>query len=98
MEKQLIKNINARHIPSVDKLYRMHGGLASELVGYRNQTMQLKINLTEKWPKPPLETARLLAQSWKKANPELADGVFFDVKLNGLGEESHFKGKIEEED
>tara|TARA_R110002096_G_scaffold233047_8_gene423027 strand:- start:2129 stop:2551 length:423 start_codon:yes stop_codon:yes gene_type:complete len=75
-----IQAISQRHICSIDKLYRMYGGLSSNLISYDNQVIELEIRKSSKWTKTPEVTARQLADCWKR-NRELSDAVAFVVHL-----------------
>tara|TARA_R110000850_G_scaffold135382_6_gene256588 strand:+ start:598 stop:1065 length:468 start_codon:yes stop_codon:yes gene_type:complete len=75
-----IKAISQRHICSIDKLYRMHGGLSSNLISYDDRVIELEIRTSPKWTKSPEVTARQLAECWKR-NRELSDAVGFVVHL-----------------
>ena len=72
MTKDQTDRINKRHIPKVDRQYRVHGGLSSELMDFENGTIILRVTISEKWTKSPEETALQLAGSWKNNNPELS--------------------------
>lgn len=72
MTSKEVNKINTRHIPEVDRQYRMHGGLSSELMDFENGTIILRVTVSEKWTKSPEETAIQLAGSWKNNNPELS--------------------------
>lgn len=76
-----IRAISIRHVNRIDKLYRMHGGLASVLVSYQSVVIELEIRHSSKWGKPPDVTARQLAECWRKSNPELSDAVAFVVHI-----------------
>ena len=80
-EKIDIKAISQRHIHRIDKLYRMHGGLSSELVSYESGVIELEIRKGKRWPKPPEVTARQLAECWRSSNQELSGAVAFVVHL-----------------
>jgi len=81
MEKTHIEDINRRHIHSVDKLYRMHGGLSSKLLDFNNGTIYTQIHTTDLWTKSPLLTAFQLVQCWVDFNPELNTAWKFHVSF-----------------
>jgi len=76
-----IKAVSQRHVSSIDKLYRMHGGLSSELISYDSGVIELEIRKGKWWPKTPEVTARQLAECWKSRNRELSDAVAFVVHI-----------------
>ena len=81
MEKQLIKDINTKHIHAVDKHYRMYSGLSSQLLDYVDNTIILEITINERWQKDSNTTAKQLADSWKKFNPELSSALHYLVHV-----------------
>ena len=81
-EKIDIEAISRRHIYSIDKLYRMHGGLSSDLVSYDSGVIELEIRKGKRWPKPPELKARQLAECWKSSNRELSNAVAFIVHID----------------
>jgi len=76
-----IRAISQRHIHSVDKLYRMCAGVASELISYESGVIELEVRKGKRWTKTPEVTARQFAESWRKGNRELADAVAFLVHI-----------------
>lgn len=76
-----IRAISDSHIRRVDKLYRMCAGLASTLLSYESRVIELKIRKSKRWPKPPEETARQLAEAWKHHNWELNNAVGYLVHI-----------------
>ena len=80
-EKLDIKAISRRHVNRIDKLYRMHGGLSSELLSYESEVIELEIRKGKRWPKVPKVTARQLADCWKSSNHELSGAVAFVVHI-----------------
>ena len=76
-----IAAISDRHIRRIDKLYRMHGGLSSNLLSYDDQVIELEIRKTARWNRSPEVTARQLADSWRSGNAELSGAVAFLVHL-----------------
>jgi len=65
-----LSEVADRHIYSVDKLYRMHAGISSDLVSYEDEIIELEIRVTERWPKSHEVTALQLANCWRR-NREL---------------------------
>lgn len=76
-----IKAVSLSHVQRIDKLYRMHGGLSSELVSYESGVIELEIRKGERWKKTPEVTARQLAECWKSHNRELSGAVAFVVHI-----------------
>lgn len=73
--------ISRRHIHGIDKLYRMHAGLSSELVSYESEVIELEIRHGARWKKSPEVTARQMADCWRNHNPELSAAVAFLVHI-----------------
>ena len=96
MTRKEVNKINTRHIPEVDRQYRMHGGLSSELMDFENGTIILRVNISEKWTKSSEETALQLAGSWKNNNPELSSASSYRAlilaKHKGFVESQDIKG------
>ncbi len=61
--KESVKQINNYFVHNVDKLFRMHGGLASDLIKVEDNTAYLKVVLDNRWKKDPEETAAQLVAS-----------------------------------
>ena len=49
LSDQEVSKINTKHIHSVDKFFRMHAGVGSDLLSVKNDTMVLEINVNDKW-------------------------------------------------
>lgn len=81
MKKLNLDEINHRHMMAVDKYYRMHGGLASYLRDFKEDTLHLEINCDRRWPKNPATTAFQIARDWIKGNPELASAKYFEAHI-----------------
>ena len=75
-----IREVANRHINSTDKLYRMCAGLSSDLVSYEDQTIELAIRVTRRWPKSHEVTALQLAESWRR-EPELSQARGYVVHI-----------------
>ena len=75
-----LEEIRINHIHTRDKCYRMDGGLASNLISFENQIIELEVRYSEKWTKPLEETALQLATSWKK-NSILLEATGYLVHL-----------------
>jgi hypothetical protein len=60
-----LEEIRINHIHRRDKCYRMNGGLASNLISFENQIIELEIRHAERWSKPPDVTALQIATGWK---------------------------------
>ena len=65
-----LRDVAERHIYSIDKLYRMHAGLSSDLISYEDGIIELEIRVTKRWPKSHEVTALQLADCWR-GQPEL---------------------------
>ena len=48
-----VKSINRKYVHAVDKLYRMHGGLSSDLLSVKDGVGHLKISINSRWKKDP---------------------------------------------
>ena len=76
-----INAINQRYIHTIDKLYRMHGGLSSELMAFHNGVLYIDISVDDRWPlkeKTLKGTALQIAQSWR-GNSELKHAFGYHV-------------------
>jgi hypothetical protein len=73
--------LNEEHCRSVDKLYRMFGGLASKIISYEKRTIELEIRISKRWPKDPTTTAIQLSKCWREHNDSLKDARFYKVTL-----------------
>ena len=60
-----LEEIRINHIHRRDKSYRMYGGLASNLISFENQIIELEIRHAERWSKAPDVTALQIATGWK---------------------------------
>ena len=60
-----LEEIRINHIHSSDKCYRMYGGLASNLISFENQIIELEIRHADRWSKAPDVTALQIATGWK---------------------------------
>lgn len=72
--RSLIPAINERHIPTVDKFFRMCAGASSKLLALGKSTFQLEIRIDQRVTGE--SAPRLvwnIAQSWRNQNPELGD-------------------------
>ncbi|MBI5009229.1 MAG: hypothetical protein HZB98_06185 [Bacteroidia bacterium] len=77
--------LNEDHCRRVDKLYRQFAGLASEIISYRNKTLELEIRISSRWPKDPETTAKQISKDWRSAHECLKKAKFYKVKLVFLG-------------
>jgi hypothetical protein len=73
--------LNEEHCSSVDKLYRMFGGLASKIISYEKGTIELEIRISKRWPKDSTTTAIQLSKCWRKYNDCLKDARFYKITL-----------------
>ena len=60
-----LEEIRVHHIHRRDKCYRMYGGLASNLISFENQIIELEIRFADRWSKAPDVTALQIATGWK---------------------------------
>jgi len=60
-----LEEIRINHIHRRDKCYRMYGGLASNLISFENQIIELEIRFADRWSKAPDVTALQIATGWK---------------------------------
>mgnify|MGYP000029212799 FL=1 len=60
-----LEEIRINHIHRRDKCYRMYGGLASNLISFENQIIELEIRHADRWSKAPDVTALQIATGWK---------------------------------
>lgn len=81
MDKETLEKIVEYHTKHVDKLYRMWGGLASQLTDVMNNTLFITIKVSVRWRKDNHTTARQLAACWKDRNPELQHAKDYVVKI-----------------
>ncbi len=75
-----LRDVAERHIYSIDKLYRMHAGLSSDLVSYENWIIDLDIRVTKRWPKSLEVTALQMADCWL-GKPELVQAKGYLVHI-----------------
>ncbi len=59
-------------------------GLESELTEFKNETLYIEIKINPKWKKDYVTTARLLANDWRKFNPELFTARIYNVKIRHI--------------
>ena len=84
LSKQKVSEINSKHLHSVDKFYRMHAGVGSELLSVENDTLVLEINVNDQWlTKKTLEqTSQQFLNSWKQNIKELQKCKYYIVLIN----------------
>ena len=82
LDKEVSK-INTKHIHSVDKFFRMHAGIGSDLLSVKDDTMVLEINVNDKWlTKKTLEqTSIQFLNDWKKYNDVLQKCKYYVVYI-----------------
>lgn len=90
MNKKLLKKINHKHIHSVDKFYRMYGGLSSSLTDYKDETIYLAIHISPRWNKDASTTAQQLAECWKTCNTELFAAKYYCVHIYSINGDTGF--------
>ena len=88
MDIKTIEEINDHHIRHVDRFYRMFSGLSSRLTGYVGETLFLSVSINARWPKDANTTAKQIANSWTKFNPQLAGARFYDVSIQKMTSET----------
>ena len=83
LSKQEVSEINSKHLHSVDKLYRMHAGVGSQLLSVKNDTLVLEINVNDQWlTKKTLEqTSIQFLNSWKQNIKELQKCKYYIVNI-----------------
>lgn len=100
-EPELLSELNTRHAHAVDKHYRMWAGLSSHLLSYQDGIITLQIHHTDRWPKSPEVTARQLANSWRRFNPELQNAHGYRVYIQHSQKETGYatiaRGKSKEQ-
>lgn len=81
MDKSALEELVFRHIKHVDKWYRLYMGLQSKLTRFENETLFITIEVNTTWKKDHITTASLLANDWRKFNPELFSARKYRVKI-----------------
>lgn len=81
MNKEAIRKIAERHIHSVDKYYRMFGGLSSNLDDYSDSTIYITIHKNRNWKKDNATTAKQLALSWRNGCDALKEAKKYHVTI-----------------
>lgn len=83
LSDQEVSKINTKHIHSVDKLYRMHAGVGSNLLSVKDDTMVLEVNINDKWlTKKTLEhTPIQFLNCWKEYNNDLQNCKYYIVYI-----------------
>jgi hypothetical protein len=81
LQAKEVKAMNTYYVHGVDKLYRMFGGLSSELVAVKQGTAFLEVVLDDRWKKGCHETALQLVESRSAFNEKLAQIPEWDVKI-----------------
>ena len=90
MDMEQIKEINYWHVKGVDKYYRMFAGLSSEFIDLLDDTLYLKIHISPQWNINPHITAKKLAVSWVKNNPQLTRVKRYHVTIINIDGETGF--------
>ena len=88
-------DLNEKHCQSVDKLYRQFGGLSSEIISFKNLTIELKIEISERWPKDPTTTAIQISKCWREYHECLKTAKFYRVTLVFLNPDQDTGGFVE---
>jgi hypothetical protein len=74
-------DLNEIHCRKVDKLYRQFAGLSSDIISFKNKTIELEIRISKRWPKEPKTTAIQISNDWRRTHECLKKAKFFKVKL-----------------
>ena len=84
LSKQEVSEINSKHLHSVDKFYRMHAGVGSQLLSVKNDTLVLEITINDQWlTKKTLEqTSIQFLNDWKEHIKELQKCKYYIVYIN----------------
>jgi len=59
-----LKDLNRRHVSSIDKFYRMCAGTGSEITAFEDGTIYLAITVDDRQQAPFDEIAHKIARSW----------------------------------
>lgn len=70
-----IEELNRKHLIEKDMYYRVHKGLSSQLLEYKNGIFKLEIIVKSKWQKNINATALEIANVWKETHPELSMAI-----------------------
>ena len=73
--------LNEKHCRLVDKMYRQFAGLSSEIISFRNMTIELEIRISGRWPKDPKTTAIQISKDWRSTHECLKKAKFYKVNL-----------------
>lgn len=76
-----VTKIRNKHVYNIDKLYRMFGGLSSELTAVKDGILYLEITVSPRWTKTMLKTATQLLNCWKKYTSILQETIGCEVKI-----------------
>lgn len=87
-------HLNEKHCREVDKLYRQFAGLSSEIISFENQTIELKIKISERWTKDPTTTAIQIAKDWRHCHNCLKAARFYKVTLVYLNSDQDTGGFV----
>jgi hypothetical protein len=87
-------DLNEKHCRSVDKLYRQFAGLSSEIISFKKNTIELKIKISDRWPKDPTITAIQLAKCWRHYHDCLKTAKFYKVTLVYLNSDQETGGFV----
>jgi hypothetical protein len=81
MNAKQISEINSYYQRWVGKYYQMFGGLMVSLDDYKDQTLYLKLTISDRWDKrDALSTAFQMARSWRECIPEFRDAIRFESR------------------
>jgi len=75
VEAMNIEEINKRHLLKSDIVYRVHFGLSSRLVTYRNGIFTIEVIFGPRWNKGYKQTALELAYEWRNKHRELSRAI-----------------------
>jgi len=67
LTKEEIQTISKEQIRSIDKMYRMHFGISSELIDVKEGVLFIAVKVHREWLRrnTPLQTAQRFIKSWK---------------------------------
>ena len=76
-----VKTITHKHMHAVDKLYRMHAGISSDLIAVKNGIAQLEVRIHSGWKKPHEVTIDQFITLWTNHISELKEIDGWQVKV-----------------
>ena len=79
-----LNKLNRDYVMARDKFFRQFAGLSSTLTAFKDNTLFLKIETSQRWPKDPFTTALQISQSWREFSELLATATHYRVELHIL--------------